>query len=84
MQRMVTMQLEEAKNAAKIDVKDGLETIDLSDEKASQTQTFMAAAAAEQQDPPEAQAFFRKTKSNNFFAIDDSQDQIEPFSEVEI
>jgi len=36
MQRMVSMQLEEAKNAANIDAKDGLETIDLSDEKATE------------------------------------------------
>lgn len=30
----------------------------------------------------DAPAFFRKTKSNNFFAMDDSLDKIEPFEDA--
>ena len=49
MQRMVSIQIEEAKSAAKIDAKDGLETIDLSDEKETvrPQSSSMAAASVE-------------------------------------
>ena len=82
---MVSLQIEEAKSAAKIDARDGLETIDLSDEKETERpqSSSMAAASVEakdQDDMPEA--FFRKTKSNNFFAIDTSSDKIEPMTET--
>ena len=36
-------------------------------------------AAEEDKLPPEM--MFRKTKSNNFFAVDDSLDQIQPFED---
>jgi len=50
---------------------DGLETIDLSRE----TQTIVQSAA--EVDAPDA--IFKKTKSNNFFAVDERLDQIELF-----
>ena len=37
--------------------------------------------AEEDKLPPDM--MFRKTKSNNFFAVDDSQDQIQPFEDDE-
>jgi len=49
-------------------MRDGLETIDLSEEN----KTEAKGAQADEASPPEA--FFRKTKSNNFFAVDDSLD----------
>ena len=63
MQRMISLQLEEAKLAANIDAKDGLETIDLSAEPEP-------TLADVHNSPPEA--FFRKTQPNNFFAVDES------------
>lgn len=65
-------------NSANIDAKDGLETIDLTNEaetNGANAATPGADNVGSDADPPEA--FFRKTKSNNFFAIDDSLDKIE-------
>ena len=51
----------------------------ISDMLSSEHSMSVPGAATTEVDPPEA--FFRKTKSNNFFAIDDSLDKIEPLDD---
>ena len=93
-ERMLAMQLKEAEQLADFD-ENGLETIDLTDDIGATTSGLNSAdvpkpAAANffnitdknSEDPPEK--FLRKTKSNNFFAVDDSQDMIQPFDEDDI
>ena len=78
MQRMALMRLRDAEMEANIDAKDGLETIDLGKENTTgpnPTASDLSMPITEV-DPPDA--LFRKTKSNNFFAVDDSLDRIEP------
>ena len=88
-ERMLSMQLREAEQLADVD-ENGLETIDLTDDigatssrrKHEDAASSKNAAMTQDDDSDEAPAIlFQKTKSNNFFAVDDSQDQIQPFEE---
>ena len=93
MERMLAMQLKEVEEMGDVD-EDGLECIDLTDDvgatssRKAEVKPEHAAAASPMQtmaeeapveEPP--QMMFRKTQSNNFFAVDDSLDQIQPFDD---
>ena len=80
---MLSLQMQEAENLADVD-ENGLETIDLTDDVGATSSRKMESTPEENQAPKstlmqdndeeedEPPMLFRKTKSNNFFAVDDS------------
>ena len=91
-ERMLAIQLKETEQMCDVD-ENGLETIDLTEDAGvtnagtasvapkpvATSMMSMAPTEDQQQQPPDQ--FFRKAKSNNFFAVDDSLDQIQPFDD---
>ena len=90
---MLAIQLKETEQMCDLD-ENGLETIDLTEEvgqtnsgtgsvapKPVATSMLSMALDDDQQERQPSDRFLRKTKSNNFFAVDDSLDQIQPFED---